>query len=247
MQANHVPRQMLRLSFDRQVRAAKRRIAKLAKSSRRTHDGTSFEDMVASCGHLGTAKEVKNLTGYPVELIDRAWEDYKHLFDEFRPTRGKDYTKCYFLLILIWIHIYPTQRNIRNVLHTSPTGFISEATFRRKMKPMLKKLAANIDYIHWENRLRHDNHSIFFPKEVTGIVDCAPIRVGNPRRSRASRKLYQPKYKYAVLKLQIVISFTGEIIYASFPHFGMNFQSFPFTFFASFNTASRYSSLRCDA
>lgn len=203
--------------------------------------------MVASCGHLGTAKEVKNLTGYPVELIDQAWEDYKHLFDEFRPTRGKDYTKCYFLLILIWIHIYPTQRNIRNVLHTYPTGFISEATFRRKVKPMLKKLAANIDYIHWENRLRHDNHSIFFPKEVTGIVDCAPIRVGNPRRSRASRKLYQPKYKYAVLKLQIVISFTGEIIYASFPHFGMNFLSPPVMFLASVEFAFRYSSLRCDA
>lgn len=101
-----------------------------------------------------------------------------------RPTRGKDYTKRYFLLILIWIHVFPTQMNIRNVLHTRHTGFISESTFRKILKPMLNKIASKINYIFWENRLRHDNHSVFFPKGVTRIVDCAPIRKGNPRRSR---------------------------------------------------------------
>ena len=225
MQANHnIPPQIYRLSHRRQVRAAKRVLQRRAKA-RGSHDDIPFEDMVSSAGHIGSANEVKNLTGYTIDIVDKVWEDHKQFLDEFRPTRGKDYTKCYFLLILIWIHVFPTQRNIRNVLHTRHTGFISESTFRKILKPMLNKIASKINYIFWENRLRHDNHSVFFPKDVTGIVDCAPIRIGNPRRSRASRKLYQPKYKYAVLKLQIVISFTGEIIYASFPHPGDDIRS----------------------
>lgn len=60
---------------------------------------------------------------------------------------------------------------------------------------------------------------------MTGIVDCAPIRVVNPKRSRASRKLYQPKYGHAVLKIQIIVSFTGEIVFASFPHIGVMHDS----------------------
>ena len=88
------------------------------------------------------------------------------------------------------------------------------------MKPIIQKLFTVINYIHWENRLLSNNDSIVFPKNVTGIVDCAPIRVTKPRRSRANRKLYQPKYKGTVLKIQLVCSFTGEIIYALFPHAG---------------------------
>ena len=76
---------------------------------------------------------------------------------------------------------------------------------------MLKKVASVTDEIHWENRLsNHKNHSKFFPLNVTGIVDCAPIRVAKPKRSRASRKLHQPKYAHAVMKIQVIISLTGR-------------------------------------
>jgi hypothetical protein len=79
------------------------------------------------------------------------------------------------------------------------------------VKPILKKVASVADEIHWDNRLKnHCNHSAFFPLNVTGIVDCAPIRVAKPKRSRPSRKLYQPKYKHAVLKIQVIISLTGK-------------------------------------
>ena len=184
------------------------------------YDDCPFTTMCEKPGHKGSATTVHNLTGYPLYIIDRAWADCKHHFNEFHPTRKADYTKCYFLIGLMEIHLAPTARNIPACMYTLQTGHISTATFRTRVKPLIQKWFTVINYIHWENRLLSNNHSVFFPKNVTGIVDCAPIRVTKPRRSRANRKLYQPKYKSAVLKIQLVCSLTGGIIYASFSHAG---------------------------
>ena len=121
---------------------------------------------------------------------------------------------------LMEIHLAPTARNIPSCMYTLQTGHISTTTFRTRVKPIIQKLFTVINYIHWENRLHSNNHSIFFPKNVTGIVDCAPIRVTKPRRSRANRKLYQPKYKGTVLKIQLVCSFTGRSSTLRFSHAG---------------------------
>ena len=193
---------------------------KVSSSFSTCYDDTSFQDMSGSAGHLGSDAKVHAQTGYPVQLLDHFWHKFKGEMDEFRPKRGKDRTKCYFYSLWCWIHSGCNSRNICRTLFTPQTGFISETTFRVRLKPMMAKIASLIDEIHWENRLDHDNHSLFFPRSVTGIVDCAPIRVQTPKRSRASRKLYQPKYGYAVLKVQVVISLKGEVIYASFPHAG---------------------------
>ena len=57
------------------------------------------------------------------------------------------------------------------------------------------------------------------------IVDCFPIRVLTPRNYHVKKFLYQPKYGFAVLKVQLVISLKGEIIFASFPHVGRDHDS----------------------
>ena len=155
------------------------------------YDNVPFRDMCGSDDHLGTDASVKDKTGYPADVLDKMWERYKKHLDEFRPKGGRDKTKCFFMLIFSFIHLHPTARNIRNTLHTRQTGFISEKQFRRKLKPMLAKIASVVDEIRPENRYHRDNHSAFFPKGVTGIIDCAPVRVVKPRRSRPSKKLYQ--------------------------------------------------------
>ena len=108
-----------------------------------------------------------------------------------RQSEKKRRPKCFFFLIYVMVHLKPTARNVRNVLYTPQTGFISVTTWRTKCKPMLSKIASIVDEIRPENRYHKDNHSAFFPKGVTGIIDCAPIRVAKPRRSRPSKQLYQ--------------------------------------------------------
>lgn len=100
-------------------------------------------------GHLGTDVKVHNKTGYEVCVLNQLWGKYKHHLDEFRPTAAKDYTKAYFFLMFVWIHLGPTARNIGSTLHTPQTGFVSEATFRRKIKPMLLNIGSVVDEIHW--------------------------------------------------------------------------------------------------
>ena len=134
------------------------------------YDDTSFQDMSGSAGHLGSDAKIHAQTGYPACIIDHLWDKYKSCLDEFRPKRGKDRTKCYFYELWCWIHSGCNARNICRTLFTPQTGFISETTFRVRLKPMMAKIACAIDEIDWENRLQHDNHSLFFPKLVTGIV-----------------------------------------------------------------------------
>ena len=64
--------------------------------------------------------------------------------------------------------------------------------------------------IIWKNRLDPTNHHFAFPVGTTGIVDCFPIRVLTPRKWAAKKFLYAPKYKCCILKVQIVVTFTGS-------------------------------------
>lgn len=59
------------------------------------------------------------------------------------------------------------------------------------------------------HRLRRDNHTLHMPKWFTGIVDCAPIRVHMPARSKQAKQLYYGKYKCAVLKVRLQITFSS--------------------------------------
>jgi hypothetical protein len=91
--------------------------------------------------------------------------------------------------------------------------------------PIIIALGENVDMIRWADRLASDNHCFMFPVGVSGIVDCFPIRVQTPRKYAASRYLYQPKYGFCVFKVQLVISLKGEIVFASFPHLGVDHDS----------------------
>ena len=125
--------------------------------------------MTGSDGHLGSDAAVKDKTGQEARVLKYMWRKYAPHLDEFRPKGGRDKTKCYFYLIYVFIHLHPTARNVRNTLYTPQTGFISVSTWRRKLKPMLAKLASVVDEMRWENRLHRDNHSAFFQEHEPNL------------------------------------------------------------------------------
>jgi len=185
------------------------------------HDHIAFRDMLVFRGHKASSRKVHIKTGYPEPILDRVWKDSVGELDDLRVGgTQRCYLKVEFLLAFMWIHLYPTTDNM-DTLSTTQTGPISMKTFYNRIQPILVRLSGRLRYQRWENRLKSNNHSIFFPeRQVTGIIDCAPIRLVTPGKSDARRKLYQPKYKFAVYKIQVIISFTGEVIYASSMHPG---------------------------
>ena len=66
-----------------------------------------------------------------------------------------------------------------------------------------------------------DNHHALFPYYVTTIVDCFPLEVLEPVNKETHRLLNQGKYKATVLKGEVVITLTGEIVSFTFPHLGV--------------------------
>lgn len=146
-----------------------------------TCDHLPMRAFAGNDNHIGTDASVHDKTGVHVQVLDHMWKKASpHL--KFRPKKKKDKTKAYFFLIFVMIHLHPTARNIKHTLYTPQTSWISESTWRRILKPMLAKIASMVDEIHWGNCLHKDNHSLFFPKGVTGIIDCAPVRVVKPVR-----------------------------------------------------------------
>ena len=57
------------------------------------------------------------------------------------------------------------------------------------------------------------------------LLQTFPIRILTPRKYRVKKLVNAPKYKACVLKVQLVVSLTGEIVFASFPHLGVDHDS----------------------
>jgi len=92
-----------------------------------SYDDVPFAAMLTAPGHTVSDSRVHDRTGYSVYIMDLMWDRYKNHLGEFRPSeRKKDFTKCYFILMFIWIHLKPTARNTSAMMWTEATGFISE-------------------------------------------------------------------------------------------------------------------------
>ena len=206
----------------------------------------AWRDFTATAGHIGTDAKVLDLTGWPADVLNRMYINYG---DRLPTTNARKphLKQAYFFLCFRWIKLGPTVRELFSVLRTPHTGHLGKKAFYTHILPMIISLAEIVDEIKWEDRLARDNHCLLFPVGVTGvsvscdcscvnrtlltrlsllqIVDCFPIRVLTPRKWNVKKFLYQPKYGFAVLKVQLVISLKGEIIFASFPHVGRDHDS----------------------
>ena len=116
--------------------------------------------------HKGTEAKVKAMTGFDSAQLDVVWEQVRHHLDPVRPKQGPDRTKAYFFLLFCYIHT-GIRLSQAQLLYTSTTGSISTATFNRRVRPIAHIAAEHINLIRWENRLRHDNHVLHFPKFLT--------------------------------------------------------------------------------
>lgn len=73
----------------------------------------------------------------------------------------------------------------------------------------------NVCACRWEDRLKPNNHHIFFPYFTTCIWDSTCIRVQEPRSPELKRLVCNGHYDFACFLVLIAITFTGEIVYAS--------------------------------
>ena len=92
-----------------------------------TYDDVPFELMLTAPGHVVSDSKVHDRTGYSKHIIGLMWDRYKEHLSGFRPSKTKkDMTKCYFILMFVWVHLKPNSKNISSMMWTEPTGFISE-------------------------------------------------------------------------------------------------------------------------
>ena len=127
----------------------------------------------------------------------------------------------YFYCVFRLIHECP-KANAKHAFRSDNCFFdCSPRTVRQQVHALAKALAKIIDEVDRARRLDEHNHGPSpFDYFCTGLVDTFPVYVPSPRRYALSRLLYQPKYKDTVLKYQLGITFSGEIILFTGPHLG---------------------------
>ena len=178
------------------------------------------------------AKMVQHDTGYQCDTLDELWDNYNDALPRHLYPDDPQLAEVYFYLAFVYIHLYPTNAQAPRVLWSPQLQLRGRGILVDQLKsyvlPTVVALAIAMrdkarpyQCIRWEDRLRHDNHTALLPAVVTGAVDTGPVFVCNPKRSKMSRLLHQPKYHACVYKFQLVCSFLGHIISYSGLHDGV--------------------------
>ena len=164
-----------------------------------------------------TSDGCKEDTGFHWEVLWFVWHKYKTVLPDWGTLR----TFHYFYLCYVFIHHYPRVRHFSRVMYTKEFGLVHKKEFYSHVfHGVMAKLAANMDEISWAKRLHAANHAPHFKSNVTCIVDTFPIIVYQPVDPAARKTLYSGKYKATVLKVEIFVTFTGEIVCATGVHMG---------------------------
>lgn len=154
--------------------------------------------------------KIKSLTGFDSDILMVVWEKY---CGYNTPISKVDLlVDCYE-----YIHTYPTHR--RSVLNHFNNTYISNYIL-----PSLRYLSEVIDEVNWEDRLDFDNHSFYFDKYVTSMVDTMPIFINKSIGSDVARATYNGRYKENLYKVQVVVDFKGRIVFFSGPHIGSKYD-----------------------
>ena len=168
-------------------------------------------------------------TGFLSSSLEHLWSKYNS-WNGSAPGSFGDTTLPYtplvqrqyhFYCVYVLIHKCPqnnwmSQFRSRNGLYS-----LSTSSFKKFVYPLAKAYAQIMEEVDRSRRLSPFNHGPFpFHQLCTGIVDTFPVKVPHPHRFALARLLYQPKYKATVLKWQLGITFTGEIILFTGPHLG---------------------------
>ena len=185
------------------------------------------------CDLLPPGQSCMDETGFELRTLQTIWDKY-HAFGGSRPgtfggqvaevQRGGLLRRAYhFLCVFIYIHKLP-QNNWAECFKL-PNGpdkwFTMAKTHWQPMHDVASALSNIISEIDYDDRLHPCNHWFApFKYHYTGMVDVCPIYVPTPHHFSESRLLFQPKYEACVFKLQVGISFMGNIILWTGPHLG---------------------------
>lgn len=148
-------------------------------------------------------QDIKQSTGYDGKLVEAMWEKY---------GIPNSIQWAHFVQALAYIHLYPTRRQSSIVLGCSAS------TLQETVLPHLITLANMINEIRWDDRLNPFNHTPDFPYLFTGMVDTFPIEVEKPEHRELRRALFTNKYGTTVYKVQLGVSFLGQILFCTGPH-----------------------------
>ena len=175
---------------------------------------------------------IKSMTGFEEHTLQHMWDKYNAYAGSPPGTfggqlppivRGGLQRRAYhFLCVFLYIHQLP-QNNWDGVfkLCNGKKIFRMTATHWQPMHDVADALASIITEIVYDDRLDLFNHvggpfSYFY----TGIVDVFPVFVPAPHSFSMRRQLFQPKYDACVYKIQIAVTFMGNIILWTGPHLG---------------------------
>ena len=174
---------------------------------------------------------VKVDTGFEAETLSYTWRKYNAYggsrpgtFGGQLPSRLRDpsYAAFYFYLVFVYLHQCPQLNWIQNYKTADGRYKASERSMSAHVWPTAQALANIIDEVDYTWRFNQFNHGLPpFDKAVTGIVDTLPIVISTPHSWWLSTLFYQPKYKATVVKMQLGISFMGDIILWTGPHLGV--------------------------
>lgn len=115
--------------------------------------------------------------------------------------------QCTHCSIYVYIHMYPTQRQLGLVLKCS------NWYFSVRLREQIRYLAETMNGMHflllidfyleifWDDRFHPYNHAPHFPYFVTGMVDSLPIQVSEPDDSILGSLLFNGKYKMCIFKV----------------------------------------------
>ena len=93
-------------------------------------------------------------------------------------------------------------------------GRIEVSDFYGFVVPVMFATAMELDEIHWDDRLHHENHGTgLFAQRFTAFVDCGGLKVQRPKDPVVESALFDGKTGSGhVWKMQIGINFLGWIV-----------------------------------
>jgi hypothetical protein len=100
---------------------------------------------------------------------------------------------------LLFIKHYPKYRRMKKTIG------VSGATFTRVIRATIYLLATHIDFLEWELRYWHYNHTEHFDRVITISVDCFPVVCCGSSNRFIRRLCKSGKYKEYVLKGELTV------------------------------------------
>ena len=164
-----------------------------------------WEDIATDTDADRSRTAVEAQTGYCSATLDVLWEDAQHYFMQvptgkrrrrFRRRRKMKWrAQHYFFAVLKYIHMYPPEDNIVDIVRTKKIK-ITRKGFYSDVMPLARLWSMNVNHIKWGDRLAFDNHHPMFPYSHTAIWDSTCFRVQRAREWRYSRFVVNGHYDF---------------------------------------------------